>query len=430
MKKFLFFIAMAFSLTACNSNSEPTIEQADFIEGQIDFAVSLDSMIQNGPDSYTAIPTSETNKECIQAANTFAFKLLDIISKTQDSDNVIVSPLSVYTTLSMIANGDNTGEVRDEILTLCAPTKGKEGLSQINAFNTLLFEYLPRLDNQTVCNFANAVMHAPSFDICMDFLSTMSNSYNAEDIPQSPAGHDGMRIINQWVSNRTNEIIPNFLRSPMQTEIAIVNAAYFKGAWAFPFVEKDNTEDKFKNYDASTSTVSFMHQCNLVKYSESETAQYVEINYGYGNYKFCIVLPTSYNDGQLTELSVDEFQTLEKFATVETINLSLPKFDLYCDLNIDNLFTELGLTKIVTKGLDGIVKNMPIPLNKFLHSAAISVNEKGAETGAATYAGWFISSGYELEPTIIEITLNRPFYFFITEDSTGAIMYMGAVNKL
>ena len=56
-----------------------------------------------------------------------------------------------------------------------------------------------------------------------------------------------------------------------------------------------------------------------------------------------------------------------------------------------------------------------------VHQAFISVDEEGAEAGAATG----ISAGIESLPEQIQV--NSPFVFFIRHNDTGAIMFMGRV---
>lgn len=430
MKKLTFAITCALALASCSSSNDPANGSNQPNLPSTNQQVNLDDLLAEGPEGKTRIPLSDGDRMGCQKANDFAFRLFDVVSKETPADNAVISPMSVLSNLSMLANGDMAGEVRDEILGLCAPSAGPEGLSQLNSLNRLLLDYLPKLDNRSVCYFANAVMHDPSTRLRDDFLSAVSLKYNAEDIPQAPAGTDGMEAVNAWVNEKTNGMIPEFLKSPLMDQIAILNAAYFKAQWALPFNEEDNELREFENSDGSVTQTPFMHLEFFTKYAETEAGSYIEVDYGYGNYKFCALLPADDNANSMNGVSLDNLQALSNKANTECVNLYLPKFDFQSNWNLYSMLDALGLKKLAAIGLDGIAKDQPLSINTFLHSAAVKVNERGAEAGAATYSGMLMDSGGAHEIRIIDFSLDRPFLFFIKETSTDLILYMGKVNKL
>ena len=59
--------------------------------------------------------------------------------------------------------------------------------------------------------------------------------------------------------------------------------------------------------------------------------------------------------------------------------------------------------------------------------AVVKVDETGTEAAAVT--GGFDTSIGEME-TPVKFYINHPFTFVIQESSTGAILFMGKVNKL
>jgi serpin B len=58
-----------------------------------------------------------------------------------------------------------------------------------------------------------------------------------------------------------------------------------------------------------------------------------------------------------------------------------------------------------------------------LHKAFIAVAEKGTEAAAATA----VVVGRTSLPVGLNITANRPFLFFLRDEPTGAILFMGRV---
>ena len=63
---------------------------------------------------------------------------LSKVESGADGKNVVVSPLSVMTTLSMLANGDN-GDSRDAILGLLGFAGKSEGLDRLNEYCKVIY---------------------------------------------------------------------------------------------------------------------------------------------------------------------------------------------------------------------------------------------------------------------------------------------------
>jgi serpin B len=62
-------------------------------------------------------------------------------------------------------------------------------------------------------------------------------------------------------------------------------------------------------------------------------------------------------------------------------------------------------------------------ISDVLHKAFINVAEKGTEAAAATAV--VLSAG--AEPMGLEIHIDRPFLYFLRDQPTGAILFMGRV---
>jgi serpin B len=71
-------------------------------------------------------------------------------------------------------------------------------------------------------------------------------------------------------------------------------------------------------------------------------------------------------------------------------------------------------------GMDG---TRSLSIQKVIHKAFIAVGEKGTEAAAATFVG----GGGGAPRQILRIAANRPFLFFIRDQPTGAILFMGRV---
>ena len=74
-------------------------------------------------------------------------------------------------------------------------------------------------------------------------------------------------------------------------------------------------------------------------------------------------------------------------------------------------------------------KALDLAISKVNQKTALMLNEQGTQAAAVTEVELAETSAGN-EPQPIYFILNRPFAFLIKENSTGAILFAGAINKL
>jgi serpin B len=72
-----------------------------------------------------------------------------------------------------------------------------------------------------------------------------------------------------------------------------------------------------------------------------------------------------------------------------------------------------------------INSNGGLYISKVKHKTFIEVNEEGTEAAASTSVGVSLTA---VGPTAVEFHADHPFLFFITEEDTGAILFMGQLS--
>ena len=70
--------------------------------------------------------------------------------------------------------------------------------------------------------------------------------------------------------------------------------------------------------------------------------------------------------------------------------------------------------------------DIPAHVSEIIHKCVIEVNEKGTEAATVSAIGIAGSSLSRKEPTI-DFVADHPFLFFIREDGTGTILFVGQV---
>ena len=115
------------------------------------------------------------------------------------------------------------------------------------------------------------------------------------------------------------------------------------------------------------------------------------------------------------------------------VTLSMPRFTLNNELDLNDILKAMGMPRAFIDGYAqfGAMLEDPAFVGEVLQKSYIEVSEEGTEASAATVIQMAASSGLPLPPPEhVTMIVNRPFIFAITEQSTGAIVFMGKVINL
>ena len=155
------------------------------------------------------ITTEVYQKEVIDSANRFAFNLFKpVIAGAKETGNIMISPFSITSALSMTLNGaeGETYEAMRRTLGL-----GQKTLEQINnTYLKLMTEMVPA-DRRVVMEIANSVWVEKRLIVKQPFITALQKSYKAEarDIDVSDPG--AVDIVNGWIAEKTHDKITDML---------------------------------------------------------------------------------------------------------------------------------------------------------------------------------------------------------------------------
>lgn len=379
---------------------------------------SNDAEPTNAENSYVNIPLTEKMSFNVKSANDFAINMFKLTSEDFSEENVCISPYSLFVAMSMIANNEDA-ETSQYLLDIL--TNGESSLSQLNEYNQLLLQYLPKVDAKSTCSIANSLWHDPAYIPQASFVKTIEDYYEGALFAQNPGNEDGRLKINSWVNEKTHGMIPEFLKNPTGYNMALINAAYFKSTWVRPFDPNKTTSEDFENINKSISTARMMHDDGSYRYSCDEDFQLLEIGYGNRNYYMSILIPA--NDQNLNEM----IQSIDNNVLMNLYDQTMP-YDVTLSMPVFSMKFEFDALKVLNKfGIESLALSeaSQMKLNSLQQSVALSVDEEGTKAAAATHAGW-VTAG-----TINKVTvnLNKPFVYLIRETSTGTILFMGKQVK-
>ncbi len=362
----------------------------------------------------------------------FSIRLLQE-SVGAENRNVMVSPFSVLTALSMTANGA-VGETQEQMLAVLAPGQDMESLNaNWRSFSDALVN-----TEETGLQLANSIWFRDEenwIQVEEDFLQKNASVYQA-DIYKAAFDENTLKDINTWVSKETEGRIENILNEvPKDAVMYLINALAFDAEWKDVYEENQIRDGEFFVSDKETRNVSFMYG-EEEWYLQDENAIGFIKPYKEG-YSFVALLPKE-------EISVQEYvKTLngEKFLALlsdrkdATVYTSIPKFKAEYEVELKDILTGLGMTdafdaeKADFSGI-GTSDEGNLVISRVLHKTYIAVDEKGTEAGAATVVEMICETAVMEEEEVYRVYLNRPFVYAIVENETNVPLFIGTVDSI
>jgi len=382
----------------------------------------------------------EPNKVTVKSYNlkaessNFAFGLFGQVASGDYSANIVLSPLSAKLALAMAYNGA-VGETRDAM----AGVLDLEGLSleEVNEQLGNLMLSLEQADEDVLLEIANSLWadDSDAYELRQEFVERCRESYDAEVANLDFTDPEAPDIINAWVKEKTHDKIVKIV-GDLSPEIALIliNAVYFNGKWEIPFDASDTEDGDFHLLDGGTVTVPLMRRWDEFSYYEDENLQLVNLPYGEesgGRMSMYVVLPREDMDygeflGNLSEASWEEWMDMTREREGE---LALPRFKVEYEKELNDALEAMGMEPAFERGLEDMFVSTggnSAYISKVLQKTYIDVNEEGTEAAAATEIEVGVTSAQPDNSPFV-MTVDRPFFFAIRDNQTGAILFMGSI---
>jgi serpin B len=358
---------------------------------------------------------------------------------SDEHDNVLVSPYSLRTAFGQVYAGTQ-GDSRPEIESIlgfealgdrthAVLDAATQALESRNAEGT---EERPELIVRPV----NRSFFDTSFEdsIGEDWLETVQTSYGTcIEVFDLNADHEAtLERVNGWVSDQTNDLIPNLVKSlPEEVSLIVVNALYFKAAWGVPF-EASLTEDAdFTTRSGARAGVKMMRApLHQGRYAEQDGWQAVSLPYSDGRLEMVVILPAAGTDAAFeASLDADVLESVLADLQHATIDLRLPRFDLTSTWGLRPALESLGMQAAFQNGEDfsPIAAGM-LPIFEVFHDVAIAIDEKGTEAAAATAVVFGEDGGGEEPVAEATMIVDHTFYLAIRDSQAGAVLFLARIG--
>ncbi len=377
------------------------------------------------PDNGKQLTLSAAEKQNVTADNSFALKLFKAtLPGTDDNKNMMLSPLSVSMAFGMTSNGAANQTLKDIRSTM---NFGNFTEEELNDYYAKLLTELPGLEPNTTIKIANSIWYTNTFTPIPAFLQVNNDKYNAKIASadfKSPAAVDA---INSWVNTATNNKIPTIIETiPDNAVMYLINAIYFKSAWANKFDASKTQKANFRLKSGDIIPADMMSSEIGLNANYSADATVAELPYANNKFSMVIILPANKTVKEYAAtLDPAKWQSLMSGLLPTKSLVMLPRFKFSFDINMNDILKGMGMASAFSNQADFTRINAAghLAITDVKHKTFIDVNEDGTEAAAVTSIGIGTTS---VNPNTFRF--DRPFIFAIREKKTGLILFTGVVN--
>ena len=390
-----------------------------------------------GPVATPAPPREGSLERVVSASNEFGFNLFAELRKQDPDQNIFISPLSISTALAMTYNG----AAGDTALAMAKTLRfGDLELHEVNRANAALLSALDDLNPQIEVKIANSLWGREDVQFREGFLERNHVHFGGEIVAldfRSPSAKD---VINGWVEKSTEGEIDSIVdRIEKDDVLFLINAIYFNGEWKQPFREGGTFERGFQLLDGSKKRHPKMEQSGLYSYLETEGFQAVKLPYSKPQVGLYVFLPSvdSDLDNFLRIFDYGGWVSSMSSFSLKLGRIELPRFAFEFEPFLNEALIALGMGVAFDReraDLSGMRAAGPrLFIDRVKHKAVVEVNKTGTEAAAVTSV--VIKEVSEIVTETVGgakpfvFIADRPFFFAIRDDETGAILFMGALYE-
>jgi serpin B len=386
---------------------------------------------------YNAIPENPRaviSPAYTAAVNTFSINLLEKIctGETFRNKNIVVSPFCVSRNLALITEAA-TSDSKRELLSVLG---GQPALDDAtSALSDLLYA-----DNSVILQIADAAwVDSARYTLLPSFREIANKKYGTEvaglDFSDAQASAS---TINKWVAantaNRITDVVKTEYIKPI-TALLLTSAIYFEADWASPF---DITKTEPAQFFAPAGPVEVPMMTSSYIHRTRKTGEYESAKLYYGTngnnfFYLDIYMPVG--------VSMETFITEKCAAALGNQDsagygcLKMPKFFFENEIDLEPVLRAMGINapfnadkrEITGMAFNKLTNDSGLYIDIITQKAGIRTDEEGTIAYAVTVSalGGPTSAG----PESPDVTLDKPFVYFIRAGATGLILFAGIVNN-
>lgn len=407
--RYSFGSALLLALPACSDDDDP--------------AVATSSDVTRDP----ADP--EAARLFAAAQNAFAWDLFFQLAPA--AGNLFFSPFSIAMCLAQVtagARGDTAAQLHQAFHTESLGDGAWNGAGSLE----LLLEEAATGEDTFQLNVANSAWAQEGFAFEQAYLDALARYFGSEimvtDFEEDP--EDPRTTINEWVSDETNEMIPELFPGGSITELTrlvLANAIYFNARWETEFHPSETNEGEFTLGDGSTTTAQFMSRRGNIGVADQDGFLAAQLPYKGGRFSMMVILPPEFGPaGTAPAISQEIVDRLASNMDIGDTQLAMPKFAFEFGQSLKDSLKALGVEAVFDPAqadLSGIAPPDDLHVSDVFHKAIVRTDERGTEASAATG----VVVGVTSMPR--QFRADRPFFFVIRDSETEALLFVGRLSE-
>lgn len=372
------------------------------------------------------------NKE--ETKDKFGF-YYDCYDKLSSDKNLVFSPYSLYSALSLAVNGMDEGS---DPYAQTSKVMGIKG--NIKDLDTKGKEYRDKLFEDEGFKHSDSAWMGNKLTVSdSGYKKDLKDYFDADFFNVKLTSYDFVKKANGYVSDKTNGMIKNLISEPASSEngMCLIDTLYMNKTWNSPYQFADNLIGKeFNGKPCDMMTTGYDKDIGYKKAGGLELAY---IDYKYGNQQLVLIKSadkwTSTKDA-IKKLGKNKFIKLvnsdDNFEDYVKVNVTMPEFTHETKKDYTKTLKDIGLTDLFNKNLNnfpriaGTSSEKQSYISHILQKAKIKCNRKGTEAAAATETEMAIAGSLiekRKEPKKIDFTCDKPFVYIILSNGVDSISY-------
>jgi serpin B len=378
----------------------------------------------------------------------FAF---DLFAHLDSSGNLCYSPTSIALSLAMVRAGarGTTATQMDAVLHQFGASGQEAEIAALlqNLRSEILYvdgDGMPldpgstpnpaQPDPVLLLTVANQLFSQKGMSVESAYLDALSSTYGAGmallDFRNDP--ESARLTINKWASDNTKGRIPNVLQPgdvQRLTRIALANAMYLKANWQDKFDPANTRPGPFTTAAGSQVSVPMMSQQMVYSYGAGTGYRAIKVPFeALSSLSMVFVVPDDMASFQ-SQLTASKFASILGSLKRYDVSFWLPKYSVQSRVDLATVLEAMGMPDLFSAqkaDLSGITTDEQLFIDRVIHQANMDVDEEGVTAAAVTIS---LGLGGAAEPPPhVDFKVDKPFLYFIRDEKSGAILFMGRID--
>jgi len=388
--------------------------------------------VTTSPDTTQQLPDQPKSQAELVAANNAMAGALFLLLPESD-ENVFFSPISLTAAFGL-AHPGAAGKTAREMEQLF-------GFTDARTTGDLMADL--QSDNELAkLTVANAAWITDQYPVKQSYLGTIQKEMQAwiETVDFRQKKHTA-KTINNWVSNKTNQHIPEVISPEIitdKTSMLLTNAVWFKAKWASLEIFGTQKKSFYSSVDETQQADMMGFKTSRHRYIETPMYQAVDIDYEGGQFALSVILPKARNGLADVESNL-EAEGLAKIglelesSALKSVDLQMPRITMQKGYDLITQLESLGLSYAFDKNranfrnIFNIFDGRRHFISYVVQKSYVTIDETGTEAAAATGLR-FETTGWPGD--LVVMNVNHPYLVTIRHRPTGTIIFVGRVASV